>query len=388
MRSVAFHDEMTAWRRDFHASPEIRFDVHETAAKVGTLLRSFGLDVESGVGHTGVVGTLRRGTGGRGIGLRADMDALPIQTVSTAEHRSRTDGHHHGCGHDGHAAMLLGAATELSSSGRFDGTVSFIFQPNEEEGLGAQAMIDDGLFERWPIDEVYGMHCAPGLPVGNFAMRAGPMMTFEDNFVIEISGRGGHSSAPHLTLDPLVAGAEVVTALQTVVARSLNPLESGVVSITEFETDGSRNVIPSRVMIRGDTRGFDAAVRAGIEERIAEIVRGVCLAHRVEPSFTYSHEFDVLVNGQAETSHAAAAARSVVGDAAVDSQCAPSTGSEDFARMLDHRPGCYALIGNGTEGHHGLPWHNPGFEFNDDALPIGADYWVTLAENRLPVDVG
>jgi len=279
--------------------------------------------------------------------------------------------------------MLLGAARELALSGDFDGTVHFIFQPNEEEGQGAQAMIDDGLFERWSIDEVYGMHCAPGVPAGHLALRSGPMMAFEDNFVIHVRGRGGHASAPHMTLDPMVPAAEVVVALQTVVSRSLSPMDSGVVSVTEFVTDGSRNVLPSTVTIRGDTRGFTAVVRETIEHRMAEIVKGVCLAHGLDYSIDYSHEFDVTTNTPTETAHAAAAARSVVTGAAVDSDCDPNPASEDFARLLAQRPGCYVFIGNGTSGTNGLPWHNPAFDFNDSILPTGADYWVALTEGRL-----
>jgi hippurate hydrolase len=279
--------------------------------------------------------------------------------------------------------MLLGAAKQLATDGVFDGAVHFIFQPNEEEGLGAQAMIDDGLFDRRSIDEVYGLHCVPGLAAGHFATRTGPMMTFEDNFVIRLAGVGGHSSAPHMTYDPLVAGAELVTALQTVVARSVSPMQSGVVSVTEFDTDGSRNVLPSNVVIRGDTRGLDPEVQGTIERRIREIVEGICAAHGLSYDFEYSHEFVVTVNSAEETGHAVAAARSVVGAAAVDSDCLPNTGSEDFARMLERRPGCYALIGNGTEGTNTLPLHHPSFDFNDEILPIGGDYWVTLTEMRL-----
>ena len=380
-RTSIFHDEMTAWRREIHRSPGVRFDVGATATKVASLLESFGIEVETGVGGTGVVGVLRRGSAEHGIGLRADMDALPIQTHSTTGYRSEVDGRHHGCGHDGHTAMLVGAAKQLALDGEFDGTVTFIFQPNEEEGLGAQAMIDDGLFERWTIDEIYGMHCTPGLPAGSFALRPGPMMAFEDDFVIELRGRGGHASAPHLSNDAMVPAAEVVVALQTVVSRSLDPMDSSVVSVTGFMTDGSRNVLPGSVTIRGDTRGFSTEVRHMIERRIRAITEGICLAHGLAFSIDYTHEFDVVVNTRAQAVHAASAARSVVPADAVDSNCAPNPASEDFARMLTRRPGCYVLIGNGAEGTHGLPWHNAAFDFNDDILPIGADYWVALVEN-------
>lgn len=378
-------EAMQHWRHEIHSFPGIRFAVEETAARVASVLGSVGVEVEQGVGGSGVVGRLQKGTAARGIGLRADMDALPIQSTSDAPYRSQIDGRHHGCGHDGHTAMLLGAAAVLADTGAFDGTVHFIFQPNEEEGQGAQAMIDDGLFERWRIDEVYGMHCAPNIPVGHFWMRPGPMMTFEDNFVIELHGRGGHSSAPHMLNDPMIAAAQIILVLQTVVSRSLSPLEAGVISVTELTTDGSRNVTPSRVTIRGDTRGFDDDVQRRIEARVGEIVAGVSAANRIGHSFNYSHEFVAVINTPGETSSAARAALDVVGEGAVDDDCVPSTGSEDFARMLAHRPGCYVLIGNGTDNSHGLPWHNPGFDFNDAILGIGADYWTALTERLLPV---
>ena len=384
-RSEGIHETMKSWRHEIHSSPGIRFAVEETAARVASVLDSVGVEVTEGVGVTGVIGRLRRGSAARGIGLRADMDALPIQSTSDVPYRSQIHGQHHGCGHDGHTAMLLGAAATLADTGAFDGSVHFIFQPNEEEGHGAQAMIDDGLFERWQIDEVYGMHCAPSIPAGHFSLRSGPMMTFEDNFVIELDGRGGHSSAPHMGNDPMIAAAQIVSALQTVVSRSLSPLESGVISVTELTTDGSRNVIPSRVTIKGDTRGYNDGVQEMIEARMGDIVAGVSAANGIGHSFDYSHEFVAVVNTPDETDWAVRAAVDVVGDEAVDDDCEPSTGSEDFARMLAHRPGCYVLIGNGTDGSHGLPWHNPGFDFNDDILGIGADYWATLTEKRLPI---
>ena len=249
---------------------EDNLHLRELLGVVAEVLTSLGLEVTTGVGGSGVVGVLRKGSSSRSVGFRADMDALPIQSTSSASYRSEIDGRHHGCGHDGHTAMLLGAAQALSESGEFDGTVHFIFQPNEEEGLGAQAMIDDGLFEKWGIDEVYALHCAPGVEIGSFETRAGPMMTFEDNFEIRLSGIGGHASAPHLSDDVMVAGAAVVTALQTIVARSVSPMQSGVVSVTGFETDGSRNLLPSNVVIRGDTRGLDQEIRGAHRRRHRE----------------------------------------------------------------------------------------------------------------------
>lgn len=376
--------EMAEWRHDVHRHPEVGFVEFRTASKVAELLRGFGLEVHTGIGQTGLVAVLRRGTSNRSVGLRADMDALPILEANDLEYKSENDGVFHGCGHDGHTVMLLGAAKRLSQSTSFDGTVIFIFQPNEEEGLGANAMIDDGLFERFPVDSVYGMHNMPGIPVGEFAVRKGPIMAFEDNFVITVTGRGGHASMPHISIDPMVIGAEIVLALQTIVARTINPQQWGVVSVTELQTDGARNVLPSNVVIKGDTRGIDVEVQELIERRIREIVEGVCTAHGAEGEVVYSHEFVVMVNTDAETDAAVEAARRIVGENRVNPECPTFSCSEDFARMLQVKPGCYILIGNGEEGSHGCALHNPNYDFNDEILALGADYWVSLVETLLP----
>ena len=377
------NEHWVGWRRDIHRHPELGFGEVRTAAVVAERLESFGLETHTGVGGTGVVGVLRRGSGERSIGLRADIDALPIQEANEFDHRSVNDGQFHGCGHDGHTAMLLAAAESLSSAESIDGTVNFIFQPNEENGLGALAMMDDGLFERFEMDAVYGMHNMPGIPAGHFAVRKGPMMTFEDNFVISIRGLGGHASMPNRTRDPVVVAAEIISALQTIVARSLNPMDSGVVSVTEVHTDGARNVIPSNVTIKGDTRGLSDHVQALIEKRMREIVVNIGKAHNVDVTLDYSHEFIVLNNTDVETDIAIQAAIDTVGADRVVPDCEPAACSEDFAQMLRARPGCYLLIGNGTDGHHGRPLHNPGYDFNDDVLATGAAYWVRLVENTL-----
>ena len=379
------HAEMIAWRRDVHRHPEVGFNEFRTAEKVANLLREFGLEVHTGIGQTGVVGVLRCGTSERSIGLRADMDALPIHEMNDFDHKSKQDGVFHGCGHDGHTAMLLGAARHLSQSTTFDGTVIFIFQPNEEEGRGAAAMIADGLFDRFPVDSVYGMHNMPGVPVGHFAVRKGPIMAFEDNFVITITGRGGHASMPHISIDPMVIGAEIIQALQTIVARSINPQQWGVVSVTELKTDGARNVLPSSVTIKGDTRGIDVDVQKIIEKRMREIVEGVCLAHGAKSEVEYSHEFVVMVNTDAETDAVIEAARKVAGDDCVDGHCPTYSCSEDFARMLQVKPGCYILIGNGESGSHGCALHNPSYDFNDEILSLGTHFWVSLVETQLPL---
>jgi hippurate hydrolase len=377
------NENWVGWRRDIHRHPELGFGEARTSAVIAERLESFGIETHTGIGGTGVVGVLRRGSGARSVGLRADIDALPIQEANEFDHRSVNDGKFHGCGHDGHTAMLLAAAETLSAAESIDGTVNFIFQPNEENGLGALAMMDDGLFERFEMDAVYGMHNMPGIPAGHFAVRKGPMMTFEDNFVISIRGLGGHASMPNRTRDPVVVAAEIISALQTIVARSLNPMDSGVVSVTEIHTDGARNVIPSNVTIKGDTRGLSDHVQALIEKRMREIAVNIGKAHNVDVTLDYSHEFIVLNNSDTETDVATRAAIDTVGEDRVVPDCEPAACSEDFAQMLRAKPGCYLLIGNGTDGHHGRPLHNPGYDFNDEVLATGAAYWVRLVENVL-----
>ena len=371
------------WRRDIHKHPELGFREQRTAAKIAEALKGMGIETHEGIGGTGVVGVLRRGERQRSIGLRADIDALPIEEANDFAHRSVHSAQFHGCGHDGHTAMLLAAAETLAAKDTLDGTVNFVFQPNEENGLGALAMIRDGLFERFPMDAVYGMHNMPGIPAGHIAVRKGEMMTFEDNFVIRIKGLGGHASMPNRTRDPVVVAAEIISALQTIIARSLNPMMSGVVSVTEVHTDGARNVIPSNVTIKGDTRGLSDDTQALIENRMRDIVVNIGKAHGVEATLEYTHEFIVLKNTGPETDLAVQAAIDTVGAEHVNPACEPAACSEDFAQMLRERPGCYVLIGNGTEGHNGRPLHNPGYDFNDDVLATGAAYWVRLAENIL-----
>jgi len=372
-----------AWRRDIHKHPEIGFQEERTAAVIADLLDGMGIETHTGIGRTGVVGVLKKGNSDRSIGLRADIDALPIQEANEFDYCSVNESKFHGCGHDGHTAMLLAAAESLSGGSTFDGIVNLVFQPNEENGLGALAMMEDGLFDRFPMDAIYGMHNMPGIPAGTFAVRKGPMMTFEDNFVISIKGLGGHASMPNRTRDPVVVAAEIISALQTVVARSLNPMESGVVSVTEILTDGARNVIPSNVTIKGDTRGLTAATQALIETRMRDIAVNIGKAHNVEVELEYTHEFIVLNNTDRETDIAVQAAVDVVGEDNVLPDCEPAACSEDFAQMLNAKPGCYLLIGNGTDGHCGRPLHNPGYDFNDEVLETGAAYWVKLTENVL-----
>ncbi len=374
---------MRTWREDFHKHPELGFHELRTAARVAELLESFGLEVHRNIGTTGVVGVLNRGDCEPAIGLRADMDALPIQECNQFDHRSVRDKVFHGCGHDGHTAMLLGAAGKLALEGGFEGTVYFIFQPSEEDGRGALGMIDDGLFDRFPMNAVFGMHNMPGLPAGHFAARKGAIMTSEDVFEISIRGRGGHASMPERTVDPVVVGAEVILALQTITSRSISPRHWCVVSVTEILTDGARNVIPSTVTIRGDCRTLSSQTQQMIEQRMGEIVAGICTAYGAEGSVDYRNDFVSTINSPAETDAAINAARRVAGEVAVDADCPTCGGSEDFAHMLSVKPGCYVFLGNGHDGHHGHSLHNPNYDFNDDILEIGRDYWVRLVRDQL-----
>lgn len=370
--------ELVALRHQLHRRPETRFDVAGTAGLVAARLDAAGWDVTTGVGGSGVVATLRRGTAQRSIGLRADLDALPITERGDATHASEIDGAHHGCGHDGHLTILVGAAQALARDEDLDGTVRCIFQPAEETGRGAQAMIDDGLFERFPMDAVFGLHNLPGLPVGHLATRSGAFTAFEDVFTIDIEGSGGHASAPERTIDPLVTGAEVVLALQTIVSRALPPADHAVVSVTEFVTDGARNVIPGQVRIRGDTRGYADRVSATIRTRMEQLLHGVAAAHGATAHLAYQRDFAPVVNTPAETALAARAAAQVEG-MTVDAAADRMGFSEDFARYLAHRPGCFVVLGNGTDGAHGRSLHHPSYDFNDAAIPFGVEYWCALA---------
>lgn len=373
--------EMRAWRQDIHKHPELGFSEERTASKVAEILKSLDIETHIGVGGTGVVGVIRKGSSDRAIGLRADMDALPIQEKGDMDYKSVHDSIFHGCGHDGHTAMLLGAASKLVNV-EFNGIVYLIFQPSEENGKGALAMIEDGLLDRFPMDAIYGLHNMPGIKQGKFAIKSGQMMTSEDIFEIEIAGRGGHASMPHMTRDPMIAGAEIVTALQSIVSRSLGPDEWGVVSVTEFITDGARNIIPSNVIIKGDARALDPAVQNKIEQRMREIVDGVCKSHLVSGRVDYRNDFIVLDNSKHETENAVEAAIMTVGEGMVDGSCATCTCSEDFAQFLTHIPGCFILLGAG-DGDNSPPLHNPYYDYNDELLETGSDYWVNLVRSQL-----
>lgn len=373
--------EMRAWRHDLHAHPEFGFEEKRTAAFVAAKLREFGLDdVTENVGGTGVVGTLRRGTGNRAIALRADMDALRIAEQGTASYCSTQPGTMHACGHDGHTAMLLGAAKLLAEEGGFDGTVRFVFQPAEEWGKGALAMLDDGLMARFPFDEIYGLHNMPGLPVGKFETRAGAIMSAEDNFEITLKGVGGHAARPHSGNETLVAACATVVNLQTIVSRRLSPADIAVVSVTELITDGTRNALPGLARILGDARSFRAEVSAKIEQQMRTIAKGTADAYGCEVEVNYTREFVPLLNDPALVDQAFAAAGVVFGTENVAIAAEPMTGSEDFARFLAHVPGCFVFIGNGRDS---APLHNPHYDFNDDALILGARFHAEITRQRL-----
>jgi amidohydrolase len=391
MSSVEFGRQLIEWRHHLHRHPETGFNETRTSQFIADELRALGLDVHRGVGGTGVVASLTVGTGAGTIGLRADMDALAItEDAAGRTYASVHDGCMHACGHDGHMSMLLGAARLLTERRDVDGTVRFVFQPAEEHGRGAAAMLTDGLLERFPMDEMYGLHNMPDMPAGQFAMRSGGIMASEDNFVIHITGRGGHAARPQITIDPLVIGAEIVLALQTVVARSMDPGESAVISCTEFIGDGIRNAIPTHVTIKGDTRSYSADVQALLERRIREIATGVCAAHGATVEVDYTHEFEPTINWPDCVEVAARAATAVAGADNVDTDTPPVMASEDFGAFLRVVPGAFVFIGNGdgngvSDGNGvGVSLHNPTYDFNDEILPLGARFLAEVARTRLP----
>ncbi|MDC5722008.1 M20 family metallopeptidase [Vibrio europaeus] len=372
------------WRRHLHQYPEFGTEEFKTSEFVANNLEEFGLEVHRGIGGTGVVGILRQGTSERSIGLRADMDALRIKEENTFCHASKHEGAMHACGHDGHTAMLLGAACELAQSRNFDGTVYFIFQPDEERGTGAKAMIADGLFTRWNMDAIYAMHNLPGIPAGQFVTRPSSVMASESSFEITINATGGHAALPHMGTDPIVVGAQVVTALQTIVSRNLSAInETAVISVTNFETNGTVNVIPSQVTITGDTRSFTDEALHKIEKGIERVVAGQCMSAGVDYQYHFNNSFLSTINTAEETQHAIAAAEAVVGSDNVIGNCEPFTISEDFSFMLREVKGCYILVGNGVGECGGTALHNPHYDFNDDILGTGMRYWQTLVEQQL-----
>ena len=375
--------ELIDMRRHLHAHPELSFEEHETAAYVAERLAHWGYEVTRNVGGLGVVGRLRGGEGGRSIAIRADMDALPIQEATGLPYASTTNGKMHACGHDGHTTMLLGAAEYLARTRHFKGTVNLVFQPAEEAGKssGAQAMIADGLFERFPCDAVFGLHNHPGAPAGTFLMRTGPLMAAADTATITITGRGGHASRPHLTVDPIVVAANLVMTLQTVVARNVNPTETAVVTVGTIHGGTASNVIPESAEIAVSIRSFSAEVRDLLEARIRDIATSIAKAHGASVSIDYQRGYPVVINSEEETAFATAVVRELVGEEKV-SVCPMIPGSEDFAYFLEQKPGCFLRLGNGEDS---AILHSPKYDFNDDSLTTGAAMWARLVERFLSV---
>ena len=378
-----FQHDMTAWRRDIHAHPETAFEEFRTAEVVASKLADFGVEVHRGLATTGVVGTVRVGSSNRAIGLRADMDALDIHEENAFDYVSTVPGKMHACGHDGHTVMLLGAARYLAATRRFNGTVHFIFQPAEENVAGGRVMVEDGLFDLFPVEAVYGMHNSPGIALGKFAVQTGPAMAAADMFEIRLTGKGSHGAHPHHGEDPLVTGAELVMALQRIVSRSVNPMKAAVVSVTQFHAGSSMNVIPESVRITGTCRSHDLAVQDQVEQRLRQVVGGVCAAHGIAFELDYQRRYPATINTRDEAANAARAAAEVVGQDNVILDLPPSMGAEDFSWMLQHNPGCYVRVGNGEGSKGSCVVHNPRYDFNDDALVYGASYWATLVEQQL-----
>ncbi len=383
-RVADLQPDIQAWRRNIHEHPELLYDVHRTAAFVAERLTEFGCDeVVTGLGRTGVVGVIKGrkpAVNGdiKGIGLRADMDALPLDEETGLPYASKTPGKMHACGHDGHTAMLLGAARYLAETRNFAGDAVVIFQPAEEGGAGAAAMLKDGLLERFAIDQVYGMHNGPGIPIGSFAIRPGPIMASTDAVNIRIEGLGGHAARPHKSIDSVLVGAQLITALQSIVSRSVDPLESAVVSMCEFHAGNARNVIPQTAELRGTVRALTAEVRQLVEKRVREVVAGVAQMTGAKIDLNYERGYPVVVNHASQTDVAIRAAKEVAGDANVE-EMPPLMGGEDFAYMLEQRPGAFIFCGNGDTA--GL--HHPAYNFNDDAIVFGTSYWIKLVENTL-----
>ncbi|GES47227.1 amidohydrolase [Rhizobium dioscoreae] len=379
-RAAELQGEVTEWRRHIHAHPELLYAVENTAAFVAEKLRAFGVDeVVTGIGRTGVVGLIRGKGEGRTIGLRADMDALPLTEITGKPYASQTPGKMHACGHDGHTAMLLGAAKYLAENRNFNGNIAVIFQPAEEGGAGGDAMVKDGMMERFQIAEVYGMHNMPGLPVGHFAIRKGAIMAATDEFTVSIKGVGGHAAMPHKTIDPIAIGAQIVSNLQLIASRSADPLKSVVVSVTTFNAGNAHNVIPNDASFTGTVRTLDPEMRDLAEQRFKQIVTGIAASHGAEAEIEFHRNYPVTFNHADETDHAIAVAEEIAGAGNVIPNIDPMMGGEDFSYMLLARPGAFIFVGNGDSA--GL--HNPAYDFNDEAIAHGISYWVRLAEHRL-----
>lgn len=386
MSNENFEKQLIQWRHYLHSYPESAFEEKNTSEFLAKVLIDMGLEVHRNIGGTGIVANLKVGDGEGIIGIRSDIDAINLTELGQLPYTSQNPGKMHACGHDGHMVTVLGAAQLLTERKNFNGTVRFIFQPAEEPGKGASAMIKDGLLERFPMDEIYGMHNRPGMPAGFISTRVGGIMGSEDNFVIRIKGQGSHASSPHMGKDPIVIASEIVLALQTIISRNMDPSVPAVISCTEFITDGIHNAIPTNVVIKGDTRSYTPEVSKLLEERMQTISEGICKINGAECQFEYTHEFAPTVNSAKCVDIAVRAAQNVVGENNVDGDCQQWMASEDFGTFLQKIPGCFVFIGNGddSEGIGNVPLHNSRYDYNDKILTIGAEYYAELIKVRLP----
>ena len=383
MKTKGLHNQLVEWRHDLHMNPQISFEEEYASNKVANLLKDFGIEVYQGIAKTGVVGVLKKGNSQKSIGIRADMDALPINEINNFSYKSKIDNRMHACGHDGHTTMLLGAAKYLAEKGNFEGTVYFIFQPDEENCLGAKTMIEDGLFTKFSIDEVYGMHNIPGMKVGSFGTRKGAITTSENLFEISFEGIGGHAALPHMGKDTITIGSQIISSLQTIVSRKLNPIEPGVVSVTEFITDGKKNILPGKGLIKGDARALSEDSNKIIENNMRLIVKGICESHQISYDVKYKTTCPMTFNETKQAESATQAAINLFGEKNSNGSIDPRQFSEDFSILSDVKPGCFVLMGNGTKGSNGRPLHAADYDFNDELLVLGSSYWVELAEQQL-----
>ena len=383
MKTKNLHNQLVDWRQDLHMNPQTSFEEVYASNKVSNLLKEFGLEVHKNIAKTGVVGVLKKGTSKKSIAIRADMDALPINEINTFTYKSKIENRMHACGHDGHTTMLLGAAKYLAENGEFNGIAYFIFQPDEENCFGARTMIDEGLFTNFAVDEIYAMHNIPNMEIGTFATRKGNITASENLFEIFIEAKGGHAALPHMGVDAITVGSQIAIALQTIVSRKLNPADNGIVSITEFITDGKKNVLPGRVTIKGDARALSKDTNTLIESNMKQIVKGICDSHGVTAKVNYKTTIIPTFNSHHQTESAVKAAKNIFGDKNIEDDCLPRLFSEDFAIMSDAKPGCFVLMGNGTKGSHSRPLHAADYDFNDELLVIGSSYWVDLVEQQL-----
>ena len=383
MKTKSLHNQLVEWRQDLHMNPQIGFEEEYASKKVASLLKDFGLEVFEGIAKTGVVGVLKKGSANKSIGIRADMDALPIHETNTFSYKSKIQDRMHACGHDGHTTMLLGAAKHLAERGNFDGTVYFIFQPDEENCFGAKTMIEEGLFTKFAIDEVYAMHNIPGMEVGTFATKKGTITSSENLFEISFEGKGGHAALPHMTKDTITIGSQIISALQTIVSRKLDPVEKGVVSVTEFITDGKKNILPGNGLIKGDARALSDKSNEIIEKNMRQLVRGICDVHGIPYEVSYKTTCPVTFNESKQAESATKAAMTLLGKENSNGDCEPRLFSEDFSILSAAKPGCFVLMGNGTSGSHSKPLHASNYDFNDELLVIGSSYWAALAEQQL-----